>query len=172
MVRDIVARAEEEFDRFNVDRIDVAIGFVDSDRLLSLNRIRAARDIAQFVSNNLPPSGTWHEVRTRPLPREVSFVRVWAGTPLTRSNWWSPLAGWVSPLSQDLVQKAIDVKASKLAAYRSRTATVWLLVSSAGDGPSQYFEPDPTFDVRSIVSPFDRTFLLSQFPAKVWELGV
>lgn len=174
IVRDIAARAEKLYRRSATVPTDVAIQFSHGSALLGLNRASVSRALAEFVHRNLPPVGTWHEVRIphkHPLRYAVQSVRIWAGDPLTKSHWHAPLAGWVSPLSQEIVQRAVDQKATKVFAYRTRTPVVWLLIAIPGDGPSQFFEPDPRFDPARIASPFDRTFLLSQFPSKVVELG-
>ena len=174
IVRDVVARALQRYQQLTSTPTYVSIQFSTSSRLLKLDRIDTARALADFVASNLPATGTSSEVRIplqHPLQPTVQSVRIWAGTPVTRSQWTAPLAGWVSPLSQDIVQRAVDQKAARLPAYRARTSTVWLLVATAGDGPSQYFEPDPMFHPSSIVSPFDRTFLLCQFQGTVVELG-
>jgi hypothetical protein len=105
------------------------------------------------------------------LPREIHFLNAYAVSEQAAAHWYAPQAGWVVPLTEDLLQASISAKAQRLTDYRLKAPEIWLVLAVAGGAPSQGFDFRPQIDGRAIASPFDRTFFLSMIDGNVQEIG-
>jgi hypothetical protein len=66
----------------------------------------------------------------------------------------------------------IDEKATQLPVYRQAAQEIRLLIHCDRTQPSQLFEIADDFDPKSIITPFDRTFLYRYPVGIALELGI
>lgn len=143
----------------------------------NMRRRDTAQKLAAFVAGlELPKdrhlSLTPYSGDPFPDVPELAFLNLLAVERWELAVWTSPKAGFVAPLTAQVLQEAIDRKRGRIDDYRAAAPEVWLLIGTSGHGPSQFFELHPSEDLRSgLVSPFDRTYLLHGFAGRVIELG-
>lgn len=175
IARKVVDRASEIYRASGAPHAYVSVHFSPSSDLRRLNRDETARRLANFVAQ-LALSSEQHtqwrqDYASGALPDAITFVNMLGVPENSMAHWAAPSAGWVSPMTSELLQARVDEKARLLPKYRTRVKDNWLLLVSDGAKPSQFFDL-PTHELaRSIVSPFERTFYLARFKGTVIELG-
>lgn len=171
----IVARASEIYRESGAQHANVSVHFNPGADLRTLNRDETAARLAAFVAAQALTPDQYVQWRpdyvTSPLPEAITFVNM-LGVPEPRmAHWSSPSAGWVAPLTREILQARVDEKAALLPKYRERAKTNWLVLVSDGARPSQFFDPPTREHASTVVSPFDRTFYFARFKNLVIELG-
>jgi hypothetical protein len=173
IVDDIVARAKQRYEECGGKPLHVSFGFSRNADMRQLNRREAAEAIASFLLALDPPVDElvkWDRrwPRRDQLPQELSFMNILAVPGATKSHWSTPRAGWVAPLTANFLQPSIDEKSKKIARYQGTVRDVWLLLAIEGRAPSQFFEPSQ--EIPTVASSFNRTYLLWLFAGKVYLL--
>lgn len=171
----IVARASEVYRASGAQHAHVSVLFSPGNDLRELNRDETAARLAAFVEAQALSPGQYVQCKpdydAHPLPDAISFVNMLGVPEPEMAHWSSPSAGWVAPMTCEVLQARIDEKAALLAKYAKRVRTNWLVLASDGGRPSQFFDP-PTLEAASaVVSSFDRTFYFARFRSLVIELG-
>ena len=176
IARRIVARAGEIYRALSAQHAHVSVHFSSGSDLRKLNRDETASRVATFVAAQSLSPGQYVQWRpdyvTHPLPDAISFVNMLGVPEPGMVHWSSPSAGWVAPMTRELLQARVNEKAILLEKYRERVTTNWLLLVSDGARPSQFFDPPTREHATVVVSPFDRTFYFARFKSLVIELGV
>jgi hypothetical protein len=108
---------------------------------------------------------------TSPLPNAIVCINMFRFPTPGTAHWSSPRAGWVVPVTENLLQTRIDEKAPRLREYTKRVVENWLLLVAEGNKPSQLFEIPAGLNASAIASPFARTFYFSHMGGTVVELG-
>ena len=84
---------------------------------------------------------------------------------------WAPVYGGAVPtLTAQQLEVVICEKETRLDRYRSRCATVWLLVVTDAGLPSSHFDITEALEHHIFTSVFDRIFLLTPFRRRLIEL--
>jgi hypothetical protein len=84
---------------------------------------------------------------------------------------WAPVYGGAVPtLTPQQLEEVIREKETRLDRYRSRCATVWLLVVTDAGLPSSHFDITEALEHHLFRSSFDRIFLLTPFQRRLIEL--
>lgn len=139
------------------------------------NRDEAERLLAEFIVEKAPRNGErqrfdWETLEGR-VPEIVNCVQVLGVPDHKYGRWDVSRAGWVAPLTRELVERRICLKEKKLETYRAEVEEVWLLLVIDRLFPSQMLEIGRDFPAGKIESPFDRTFLLSSTENQLLEVG-
>jgi hypothetical protein len=175
LVQRIVARASEIYRASGAPFAHVSVHFNLDSSLRELNRDETARRLAAFVAAHALSPGQHVQWRpdyiTSPLPALIHLVNMLGVPEPGMAHWSSPSAGWVAPMTREILQVRVDEKAALLAKYRERVGTNWLVLVSDGARPSQFFDPPTKEHASAVASPFDRTFYFARFKSLVIELG-
>jgi hypothetical protein len=84
---------------------------------------------------------------------------------------WAPVYGYAAQtLTAQQLEPVIREKETRLVRYRSRCATVWLLVVTDAGLPSSHFDITDALENHVFTSAFDRIFLLTPFQRRLIEL--
>jgi hypothetical protein len=171
----LIGAAREQYERRGGGPIHVSVGFSPQTDFAILNRDLVATALAEFLlagDFSFERPTCWRQTyEDSTLPREIMFLNIRRVREQAMSHWVAPRAGWIEPLTEAVLQAAINDKSLKLAQYRRVASETWLILSASGGAPSQGFDRNPDIPWASIHSPFDRTFLLSLIDGKVWEVG-
>ena len=171
----IIAHASDLYRESRAQHAHVSVHFNPSSDLRTLNRDETAARLAAFVRAQALSPGQHVQWRpdyvADPLPDAITFVNMLGVPEPGMAHWSSPSAGWVSPLTSEVLQARVDEKAARLTKYRERAERNWLVLVSDGAKPSQFFEPPTREQPSMVVSPFDRTFYFARFKSLVMELG-
>ncbi len=171
----IVNRASEIYRESGAQHAHVSVHFSLSSDLRRLNRDETAARLAAFVAAQALSPGQhvqWrHDYAADSLPDAINFVNMLGVPEPGMAHWSAPSAGWVAPMTSEILQARVDEKAALLPKYSTRVKTNWLLLVSDGAKPSQFFEPPTKEHASAVVSPFDRTFYFARFKSLVIELG-
>jgi hypothetical protein len=155
--------------------LHVAVGFSPYTDFRTLDRAQTAKAIAEFllaqdISEDRPQS--WKPTLHGRLPPEINFINAFGVPNKAASHWYSPQAGWIVPLTEQILQGCVDAKSDKLSKYQSAAMESWLVLVVAGGAPSQGFDFRPRIDGAAVRSPFAQTHLLSLIDGTVQKLGV
>lgn len=158
--------------------VHVSFLFSNGAELKRMRRDQAARTLAEFMLGLDPPLDNLLDLRrygSDPFPAvdELIGLHILAVDEWPKAIWHALKGGWVAPLEDLRIQGEVDAKAPKIDIYRKAASEVWLVIATLGRGPSQFFHiPSGTTRLGPTVrSAFDRTFYLSGFEGKVYELG-
>lgn len=173
IVDEIVTRARRRYEERGGKPLYVSFGFSRNANMPQLNRREAAEAIADFLLALDPPVDkpvNWERRAHRldQLPLQLLSMRILAVPVATMAHWSTPRGGWVAPLTASFLQPSIDEKSKKIARYQGAVHDVWLLLAIEGRAPSQFFEPSP--EIPTVASSFNRTYLLWLFSGKVYLL--
>jgi hypothetical protein len=84
---------------------------------------------------------------------------------------WAPAYGGAAPtLTAQRLEVVIREKETRLIRYRSRCATVWLLVVTDAGLPSSHFDITEALEHHVFTSAFDRIFMFTPFQRRLVEL--
>ena len=176
VVARIVEGARRLYEEAGGKPLHVSLGFSSSTYIQTVNRNQTAAAVANFLLELDPPVDElvkWKpSYKDNALPPCITFMHILAVPSETMAHWHAPQAGWVAPLSEQVLQTCVDEKAAKLTKYRSAAPEIWLLLAVEGRAPSQFFDRRPDIRPDAIRSPFDRTYLLSLIEGTVQEVGV
>lgn len=125
-----------------------------------------ARKLAHLCADFLPSKGKLFELKREPLepkllPGEIRGLHI-ART--GRSHHWTDIeVGMVLEDARQLLQNAINEKATKMDLYLRRCSRCWLLLSADAFRPSNFIEIDEVTRSHTYESPFERTYFLNCF---------
>lgn len=172
---EIVKRAERLHADAGGPSLRVSVAFSHRKKLGSVRKNRAAQMLLEMVQRMLLQPGT--VLDWRPCYREdleyaevFSHVHIYRQPQTFKPHWLVAAAGWVAPLTSELVQARIDQKAPRLAQYKASLPEIWLLIGVLGRDPSQFFDVDTSQLNVTMNSPFDRTYYLDSFRGVAIEL--
>jgi hypothetical protein len=173
--REIVERAERLHRESGGGSLRVSVAFSPNANVHRVRRDEAAKLLLDLVQRTLHRSGD--VVEWRPTYKEdVRLAELFARIHIYRQpaeftpHWLVVAAGWVAPLTADLIQSRIDDKARRVASYLRALPEVWLIIGVRGDGPSQFFDFNTGGLQGVLKSPFQRTYFLDAFLGRVLEL--
>ncbi|MFQ5428149.1 MAG: hypothetical protein ACE5EZ_04120 [Thermodesulfobacteriota bacterium] len=174
----IVAHAQHLYQESSAPPAHVSICFSPSANanISALYRSNLSERLSSLVRGlNL---GLWQVVNLYPevfeeslLPEEISFIHALGVPSYEMAHWGVARAGWVAPLTIQVLQTRIKEKAKKLFEYQRVTPENWLVIISFNSRPSQMFSVPSEFDPSGIISPFDKTFYYAYPDRKLIELG-
>jgi hypothetical protein len=172
---EIVQRAQRLHAAIGGPSLRVSVAFSDRRGLGSIRRDQAAQALLDIVHETLLQPGTaldWRPRYKEDLKRAEVFshVHIYRQPPTIQPHWLVVAAGWVAPLTAELVQSRIDQKALRMAQYQSALPEIWLLIGVLGRDPSQFFEVDSSQPNVTMNSPFHRTYYLDLFRGVALEL--
>jgi hypothetical protein len=173
--REIVDRAERQHRNSGGRSLRVSVAFSPNANLHTVRRDEAAELLLELVHRILQQQGDiaeWQPTFREDLrfAERFSRVHVYRQPPELAPHWLVVAAGWVAPLTIDLIQSRIDEKAGRVASYLQALPEVWLLIGVRGDGPSQFFDFNAERLGGELRSPFHRTYFLDAFLGRVLEL--
>lgn len=177
MAKRVVSEAQRVFAEKGGPSLKVVANFSPSLTPGEVQRTALARSLCELIEGHLPALGEVKEWRPssfddRGGDPSISYLHMYHQPQSMRPHWIHMEAGWVAPLTLELVQSAIDRKVERLPAYRLRTSEVWLLLAVGGMTPSQFFDTELQFTPSEIRSSFDRTYLSDAFLSRAILLGL
>jgi hypothetical protein len=165
---EIVQRAERLHAATGGPSLRVSVGFSYRTGLGAVRKDQAAQTLLEIVHKTLLQPGT--ALDWRPRYKEdlkhaevFSHVHIYRQPQTFRPHWLVAAAGWVAPLTAELVQARIDQKAPRMAQYKTALPEVWLVIGVLGRDPSQFFDVDTSQLNVTMNSPFHRTYFLDSF---------
>jgi hypothetical protein len=164
----IIFEAQKLFSAQGGPSLRVSINFAPTFDPRTIERRSTAEYLCNLLSKITPEQDQISDWRPgveeyRSGSAAVTYVHVYRHPSHFKPHWLHADAGWVAPITLDLVQRAIQAKAARLHDYRQRVAEVWLLLAVYGRTPSQFFDTEIRFDPSAVRSPFDRTYLHEAF---------
>lgn len=173
--REIVERSERLFAKSAGTSLRVSVAFSPNAPLQKVRRDEAAQILHELVVHTLREQGT--DVEWRPRGSEdLRFLELFSRIHIYRQpqdftpHWLVITAGWVAPVTAELVQSRINEKASLAASYMQNHPEVWLVVGVRGDTPSQFFDFNTEALGVSFRSPFSRTYFVDAFLGRAVRL--
>jgi hypothetical protein len=171
----IADRAKRRYIELGGKPVYVSIHFTPGGSFSDLRRDATAEQLAQFVlaqNLSLNEYRRWHQSYPyRELPRQISALLMLGLPRWSMASWTVAEAGWVTPLTEEMLQAQVDEKTGKLAKYRRAAPEAWLVMATIGNSAAQLFEVVPGFKPDIIRSQFDRTYYIDCFEGKVFRLG-
>ena len=173
----VVARAKELFDASNSEPLYVSALFNESTPITRSGVEPLAAKIAELLRSNCPAPGEQYEEgydwenRAR-VPEEVHRLAAYNVPNSSRSLFCAPGATWVGTLRAADLQRVLDAKERKTAAYRSDGKETWLVIVHDTNRMSTWFDTDSPLPAGPFVSSFDRVFVFNLFSNKLTELNV
>lgn len=173
--REIVERSERLFSNSNGISLKVSVAFSPRAPLQKIRRDSAARLLHELVDQTLEQPGPDVEWRPR-ISRDLRFAELFSRVHIYRQpkeyppHWLVITAGWVAPITAELVQSRIDEKANLVASYMKTHIEVWLVVGVRGDTPAQFFDFNTQALEVSLKSPFSRTYFVDAFLGRAVRL--
>lgn len=165
---EIVQRAQRAHARAGGQSLSVSVAFAPHANLQSVQREDTGRILLELVQRALlQPEEI---VEWRPTYRhDVTYAELFSHIHIYRQpqnfppHWLVTTAGWIAPLTPELIQSRIDEKAGRIGSYREAMAEVWLVIGIRGTDPSQFFDYNTEGLGGTFRSPFDRTYFLEGF---------
>lgn len=173
--REIVQRAEQLHAKSEGPSLRVSVSFSSNAPLQTVRRDRAAKLLHELVNRTLQGQGTTLEWRPQ-VSDDLRILELFSSIHIYRQpvdfppHWLVVSAGWVAPVTANLVQSRIDEKASLVSSYAKRHSDVWLVVGVRGDSPSQFFDFNTDALETSLKSPFARTYFVDAFLGRAVRL--
>jgi hypothetical protein len=179
----LVERANEIFQQLSNRRLWLYVTFKEPFNYRQCDIEHEATVLAQSVlavSSRFPTSDTDHSVicihswqaQQLGLPFPAG-VDAYDFTVVRKPGLglWAPAYGYTVPtLTAPHLEPVIREKETHLVRYRSRCATVWLLVVTDAGLPSSHFDITDPLERHVFTSAFDRIFLLTAFQRRLIEL--
>jgi hypothetical protein len=172
----VIAEAQQEFAKRGGPSLRVAVNFVPAFDPGTVQRNRLAEYLCALVERILPDPEEVRQWRPQLADYQagtplISYLHVYHQPQSIRPHWLHAEAGWVAPLTLELVQSAIDEKSERLPTYRLSAPEIWLLLAIDGRTPSQFFDTELRFAPSEVRSPFERTYLSEAFLGRAILLG-
>lgn len=172
----VIGQARQKFADRGGPSLRVAVNLAPAFDPGTVQRNSLAEYLCALIERILPNPGEVRQWRPqladyrvgKPL---VSYVHVYHQPQSIRPHWLHAEAGWVAPLTLEVVQAAIDEKSERLPTYRLSAPEIWLLLAIDGRTPSQFFDTELRFAPSEIRSPFERTYLSEAFLSRAILLG-
>jgi hypothetical protein len=165
---EIVQRAQRAYARAGGESLRVSVAFSPHARFQRVRRDEAGQLLLELVQRALRQAGT--NLEWRPTYREdvryaelFSHIHIYRQAPGFSPHWLVTTAGWVAPVTAELIQSRIDEKAIRIGTYRTAISEVWLVIGVRGTDPSQFFDFNTDDLGGTFRSPFDRTYVLDAF---------
>jgi hypothetical protein len=172
-----VNRAHREYVARRLPAVRASVFFVDNVMLTKAHVEPLALVIVSLVASNVPPEpgmGSRVDRSTRGLPEALHSISITNTVGICDAHVAFNGGAWVPPLTRDDVQRPLDEKERKLASYRNRCASAWLVINANEFGASTWFRTDDIPEVlkQPFKSSFDRAFLSLGFGDAVHELAL
>ena len=164
--------AAEIFRRSGGPNIDASVSF-SSSFLLGRGRIdTVAHALADAVGlRRLEPGQSVRLARgSSDLPPEISEVRAFRGTHLSKSYWHSAGAFMVPTLRPQYLQDRINEKNRLLPEYLAQCDRCWLVLVADGFQPSGSLDLEESIIHHAFQSAFERIFFVQLFGTHVLRL--
>lgn len=165
---EIVRRAQRAHAMAGGPSLRVSVALSPHAKFQYVRRDKAGQLLFELVQRALMQPGT--VVEWRPRHREdlryaelFSHVHIYRHPESFTPHWLAARAGWIAPLTFELIQSRINEKASRIDSYRAAISEVWLLIGVHGTDPSQFFDFNTEGLEGVFRSPFDRTYFLDRF---------
>jgi len=172
----VTEKAEKLFAASGGPPLDVLVHFSPHAVLGKASLDPLAERLANLISRNLPQAGEWYSeeydwINREWFPEEVSHVRVARFGHRSWSLWRPSGVGFVPDVTPELVQAAIDRKATDIDNHRASCDEVWLLVIADGFSISTTMSVTQAAREHRYLSPFDKTIYFENFGKGVYELS-
>jgi hypothetical protein len=172
-----VAKAKQLYESFGGPPLIVRVGF-SSQAGLTKSRIQSlAPQIAELVSHSTPATdervrlhNQWRSNDTFPV--EIDSIAIARPSYIKKTHWSTSRAGGLWHPTTAEIQAVISGKDKLVESYRKKCASVWLLMITSGEVPSQLIEPPLATLCHSYVTSFDRVFSFESFGRRVHELQI
>jgi hypothetical protein len=165
---EIVQRAERANASGGGESLRVSVAFAPHAQLQTVRRDEAGQLLFELVQRALDRAGDI--VEWRPTYRgDVRYAELFTRVHIYRHpqgiapHWFVTAAGWIAPLTAELIQSRIDEKASRISSYRAVMSELWLVIGVLGRDPSQFFDFNTEALGGTFRSPFDRTYFVDGF---------
>jgi hypothetical protein len=172
--RRIAETASVKCDSRQIPPLTVSLHFIRRPQVLRVQRDALAKKIADFVCNHIPKSNSYHSFEhiydDPTFPEHIRAITIGSFNVLTKHHFNVPTAGWVQKNFIMELQRAIDSKNQRLCLYKNNCTENWLLIISAGNSPSTFFEPSGDTLEHVFKSDFNRTFYMEAFSQISCEL--
>ncbi|HEY4084148.1 MAG TPA: hypothetical protein VGM81_25960 [Burkholderiaceae bacterium] len=160
----IVRRAREIYDSQGLPFVDCRVHLKDVS-LYPKELESLAQAVAELAARNVPSMGeckeeepSWTTVAS--FPDLVDQIRVFRYPDMIESHFFASGTVWVAPLAPQDVQRALNSKEKKYAAYKAKCDEVWLVVVvNAGFMSTWVDGAEPLRGVR-FRTPFDRVLVV------------
>lgn len=164
----VIATAAEIYKSQNLPPVLATFFLDDREHVQKAEVYALAASYADLVAQNVPHVGSGTEVPShwddfRELPKGVHKARIRRLEGLTSTTFSNPGATWVATLSREDINRALQDKEKKLAAYKSRCDEVWLVINCDTESMSTWFEVAPELHDEIFDSDFDRLYLVQHF---------
>jgi len=171
----IIFRASQRYYESGGAPAHVSVCFSSGTDLRRLNRDAAAEALALLIRGfGLTPwqrSDYRPEEADDPLLDYIAFIHTLGVPSKDMAHWVVARSGWAAPLTKQALRDRIEVKARRLASYRSAVPENWLLLVADRTRPSQLFALDAGIDAASVATPFSRAFFYFYPEKHILELG-
>ena len=171
----IVSRAQQLYIASGARPMHVSLCFGPHSDLTRVDRHEFAGRLCRFVQGLKLQDWqrfVWHPHDGGESPPDaISYLQALAVPTHDVGLWTVARAGWVAPITTDVLQPRIDDKAKRLERYKVAVPETWLVVVADCTKPSQLFEVRSDFDPRAVSSPFTRTFYFGYPDRATVELG-
>jgi len=104
------------------------------------------------------------------LPPELATIGAYNLPGASRSFFTAPSATWMAKLPATDVERSLQSKEAKYAAYRGGCDEAWLVIGCNGAFMSTWFKEVERAASFSLPTSFDRAFVMSYFDRKLVEL--
>jgi len=177
MRKRVIGRAKELYEQAGHPPVHVSV-FFNEHFPVQKNRVEEmAQAIVNLAVKNRPALGgstqEQYDWENRDyFPEDLHQISVHSFPTINRAFFAAPGATWVSHLTPEDVQRVLDAKEAKYAAYTARCDAAWLVINCDGPLMSTWFEFEAAAISGTFRSSFDRAFIVRHFAAKVHELRV
>lgn len=175
LARRIVSKAQQLYTSCGLQCAHVSVHFASRTDLRNLNRDEVAAALCAFVKAQglaVNQHVQWYQDYLGVSPEAVTYMQMLGVPELRMAHWTVPKAGWVAPMTDNVLQTSINEKAALWPGYSQRVATNWLLLVGGGAKPSQFFDLPSAAVASALSSPFARTFYFARMQGIVVELCV
>jgi hypothetical protein len=166
----IVATARRIYAQVGGRHVHLSALFGGGVNVTRINRDSTAQAIAKLVAtlplNELSHTAWKNDYEDSNLDA-LAYLNVLPVPAESMSHWCVARAGWVAPLTSQVIQAAIEEKNRKVSMYRQHFDELWLLLATDTGKPSQMFAFDVPTTNEGLTSLFDRTYLFRIFPGAV-----
>lgn len=170
----IVAAARQAYEAAGGVPVHLSVSFFPGVDLRSVHRDTVAKALAAVVQELSPIRGQhvlWRNDYSDEDLSAISLINVLGQSAAEFSHWGVAAAGWVAPLTKELLQQSISEKNTNIVEYRKRYDEVWLVIATIGNQPSQFLDKSGLSDPTEVHSLFDRTYYCSSFASELIPLG-
>jgi hypothetical protein len=177
MRKRVIERAKELYDAAGYPPVHVSVFFNEHHPVQKEAVEPLAKAIVHIVRRNMPASDEsaredYDWVNRSYFPENFIEISVHNLPVITHSFFNGPGATWLADVTREDIQRVLDAKEGKYAAYRKRCDEAWLVINCDGEFMSTWFDFDNADLAGPFRSVFDRVFLVRHFANAMHELKV